>query len=86
MGSALERILGLAEGAFGVVERAFWVTAPSGEPSQLPESSRHRTTQRFDVLEVLELTGGLSWIVTNGRNSATCDSAEFAERVRVALG
>jgi hypothetical protein len=86
MGSALERVLGFAESAVGIVERVLWVTSPSGEPSQLPGASRQRAARCFDVLEVIEPTGGLSWIVSNGRDSATCNSAEFAERVRVALG
>jgi hypothetical protein len=54
--------------------------------SLLPEASSERAARRFDVLEVIESTGGLSWIVSNGRDNATCNSAEFAERVRVALG
>jgi hypothetical protein len=83
----LERVLGFAEGAVGIVERVLRVTSPSSEPFQLPGPSRQRAARRFDVLEVIESTGGgLSWIVSNGRDSATCNSAEFAERVRVALG
>ena len=82
----MERVLGFAEGAVGLVERALLVGPPLGETSQLSEASSERAARRFDVLEVIESTGGLSWIVSNGRDSATCNSAEFAERVRVALG
>ena len=86
MASAVERILGFAEGAVGVVERVLGVTSPSGETFQLLEARRQRAAGRFDVLEVIEPTGGLSWIVSNGHDSAICNSAEFAERVRVSLG
>jgi hypothetical protein len=86
MASAVERILGFAEGAVGVVERVLGVTSPSGETFQLREACRQRAAGGFDVLEVVEPTGGVSWVVSNGHDSATCNSAEFAERVRVSLG
>ena len=86
MTSAVERILGFAETAVGVVERVLGVTSPSGETFQLPEARRQQAAGRFDVFEVIEPTGGVSWIVSNGLDSAICNSAEFAERVRVSLG
>ncbi len=62
------------------------VTSPSGETFQLPAARRQQAAGRFDILEVIEPTGVVSWVVSNGHDSATCNSAEFAERVRVSLG
>lgn len=84
MGGALERILGLAEDAVGAFERVLLNEATHGELPQRPLASTKR--ERFCVLTVIEPAGGLSWVVSNGRDSATCNSAEFAERVRVSLG
>jgi hypothetical protein len=86
MGSRLERILGFAEGAVGAVERLLLVAAPSVESSDQPGAFGPRAARRFDVLEVIEPTGELSWVVSNGEDRATCNSAAFAERVKVSLG
>ena len=79
----MERVLGFAEDAVGFVERALLVAPPSSE--RLGALTR-KTERRFDILEVIEPTGELSWVVSNGHDRATCNSAAFAERVRVSLG
>lgn len=86
MGSALERILGFAEGAVGLVERALLVGSPRGELLERSTASTRRTVRAFDVLEVIEPDGEVSWVVSNGCDRATCNSAAFAERVRMSLG
>ncbi len=87
MGSALERILGVAEDAVSAVERMLLVAPTAGERGKRPLAAmnRERSARRFCVLEVIEPTGELSWVVSNGYDRATCNSAAFAERVRVAL-
>lgn len=44
-------------------------------------------TSRFRVVDAIDAgTGAETWVVTDGRDRAECNSAEFARRVRVALG
>lgn len=83
MGSALERILCLAEGAVSAAERMLLIAPASVEPAGRHVASRKSERNRFCVLEVIEPTGELSWLVSNGYDSATCNSAAFAERVKV---
>ena len=87
MSSALERILGLAEGAISTFERIVLVpTTNDARPRQPREAKRRaRNARSFRVLEVIEQTGEVSWLVSNGYDHAACNSAEFAERVKVAL-
>ena len=83
----MERVLAFAEGAVSVVERMM-VPAPARAESRPPLAStrRERNARRFCVLEVIEPTGELSWVVSDGYDRATCNSAAFAEVVRVSLG
>ena len=82
----MERIFGFAEGAVGAVERVLLVASPSNGPSQRPRAFIQRSARRFDVLEVIEPTGELSWVISNSYDRATCNSLAFAERVKVSLG
>jgi hypothetical protein len=72
MGCALERNLGVAEGAV--------------DAFGLPQQRRPSTRSDAGVLEVIEPTGELSRVVSNGCDRATCNSAAFAKRVKVSLG
>ena len=87
MESAFLRMLGLAEGAVSAVERVLRVAPASGglRRQALASTRRERSAHSFCVLEVIEPTGELSWVVSDGYDRATCNSAAFAERVKVAL-
>jgi hypothetical protein len=87
-------MLDVAEGAVDMVERVLRVASPHAEcdssssTRRAPSSaaSAARFARGFDVLAVIEPTGERSWVVSNGDDRATCNSAAFAERVRVSLG
>lgn len=81
----MERILCLAEGAVSAAERMLLIAPASVEPSGPPVAATKRERNRFCVLAVVESTGELSWLVSNGYDSATCNSPAFAERVKVSL-
>ena len=87
MESAFLRMLGLAVGAVSALERILLVAPASDErPRQaLASMRRERSARSFCVLEVIEPTGELSWVVSDGYDRATCNSAALAERVKVAL-
>lgn len=60
--------------------------APTATTAVVVASSARRTGS-FRVVEATDAdTGRTSYVVTNGRDRAECSSAEFAARVRDALG
>jgi len=88
MGSAFLRLLEIADDAVGAVERILFVAPRRAEPTlQAVAASQRRASgpPRFRVVEVIEPTGESSWVVTNGYQRAVCNSAQFAEQVKVAL-
>jgi hypothetical protein len=59
--------------------------AEHGSPRR-PTASDIVETRCFGVLEIIEPTSKLAGVVSNGADGATCNSAAFVERVKVALG
>jgi hypothetical protein len=86
MSGVLVRIVGFAESAVDAFERALLRNASSAVATPPPAASPQRRGRRFRVLEVIEDSGVVSWVVSNGYDRATCNSAAFAERVKVSLG
>ena len=58
----------------------------SSSPSSGPSSSTAVTRRSYRVVEFIDGSGADTWVVTNGYDRAECSSAEFAARVRYALG
>ena len=83
MGSALESVIGLTEGIVGVVERVLLVAPTCRAPTRWPHIDARGASMSWRSSEP---SGELSWVVSNGDDRATCNSAAFAERVKVCLG
>ncbi len=80
-------MLGLADDAVSSLERILFVGPRRDERNRQPAGSSRRATgsRRFRVVEAIEPDGKSSWVVTNGYDRAVCNSAQFAEQVKVAL-
>jgi hypothetical protein len=83
-------MLDFTEQAVSAVERMLIIAPPARRVSRGrhadPTAFTQRPVRSFQVLEVIEETGELSWVVSNGYDRAVCNSAALAERVKVALG